>query len=216
MRDTGVRRLGRQFGLAAGLGGRHPFNAIRPMSTLTDLELLMQNARLRDELEPFWDDSVMAVDLDGMPTDLENRYLSSLLAWERAPVLPIAQWFSPPLELATPENLSDEELAGRLAKVFQQLFEQNVLLESTGHLSDRQLYRLIMRDILPAQEKRISDPDAGIRWQCYDPVEDEETWLRYYATAGEREDWAAETGLKLPPREKLPFPRRMPQDRVSI
>jgi len=214
MRETGVRRSGRQFGPAAGLGGRHPFNAIRPMSTLTDLELLMQNARLRDELEPFWDDSVMAVDLDGMPTDLENLYLSSLLAWERAPVLPIAQWFNPPLELPPPEQMGDTELGIRLDRVIRQLHEQNVLLESTGHLSDRQLYRLILRDILPAQEKRLLHPDAGIRWQCYDPIEDEETWLRYYATAGEREDWANETGLKLPPREQLPFPRRMPQDRA--
>jgi len=214
MRETGVRRSGRQFGPAAGLGGRHPLNAIRPMSTLTDFDLLMQNARLRDELEPYWDDSVMAVDLDGMSTDLENLYLSSLLAWERAPVLPIAQWFNPPLELPPPEQLGDTELAIRLERVIRQLHDQNVLLESTGHLSDRQLYRLISRDILPAQEKRLAHPDAGIRWQCYDPIEDEETWLRYYATTGEREDWANETGLKLPPREMLPFPRRMPQDKA--
>lgn len=186
------------------------------MSALTDIDLLMQNARLRDELEPFWDDSVMAVDLDGMPTDLENRYLSSLLAWERAPVLPIAQWFSPPLELPAPERLNDEELTAQLHQVIGRLYEQNVLLEATGHLSDRQLYSLILRDILPAQEKRISDPDAGIRWQCYDPVEDEETWLRFYASSGEREEWADETGLRLPPREQLPFPRRLPQDKARI
>lgn len=184
------------------------------MSTLTDLDLILHNAQLRDELEPFWDDSVVAVDLEGMPTDLENRYLTSLLAWERAPVLPIAEWFHPPLELPAPEKMGDEELRIRLTYAIRRLFEQNVLLEFTGHLSDRQLYCLILRDILPAQEKRLNLPDVGIRWQCYDPIADEETWLRFYATADEREQWAEETGLKLPPRERLPFPRQMPQERL--
>lgn len=184
------------------------------MSTLTDLDLILQNARLRDELEPYWDDSVVAVDLEGMPTDLENRYLSSLLAWERAPVLPIAEWFNPPLELPPPEQMGEEELRIRLTYAIRRLYEQNVLLEYTGHLSDRQLYCLILRDILPAQEKRLKLPDAGIHWQCYDPIADEETWLRFYATQGEREEWADETGLKLPPRERLPFPREI--DRKSV
>ncbi len=182
------------------------------MNTLTDLDLLLQNARLRDELEPYWDDAVMAVDLNGMSTDLENVYLSSLLAWERAPVLPISQWFSPPLELPKPELIGDTELRIRLQYAIRKLSEKNILLENTGHLSDRQLYCLILRDILPAQEKRLNLPEAGIRWQCYDPIEDEETWLRFYASAAEREDWAEETGLRLPPREALPFPRQMPQD----
>lgn len=184
----------------------------RPMGTLNELELILQNARLRDELEPYWDESVLAVDLEHMPTDQENRYLSSLLAWEKAPVLPIAQWFTPELTMIPPERLTDEELRMQLHQVIGRLYEQNVVLECTGHLSDRQLYCLILRDILSAQEKRLGTPESEIRWQCFDPVEDEETWLRFYATREEREAWADETGLRLPPREALPFPRRMPQD----
>ncbi len=33
-----------------------------------------------------------------------------MLAWERAPVLPIAHWFEPPLELPPPDTLTEEEL----------------------------------------------------------------------------------------------------------
>ncbi len=64
-----------------------------------DVEQLMLNARLRDELEPFLDESVDLVNVRDKPTEFENDYLASMLAWERAPVLRIAQWFSPQLEL---------------------------------------------------------------------------------------------------------------------
>ena len=178
----------------------------------SELDLLMQNARLRDELEPFWDDSVVAIDLERMTTDLENQYLSSLLAWERAPVLPICQWFQPELIMPAPDRLSEDELRMQMHQVIGRLYEQNVLLECTGHLADLQLYCLIMRDILQAQEKHVGTPDSVLRWQCYDPVEDEETWLRFYASIDERNAWSDETGLRLPPIERLPFPRRMPQD----
>ena len=64
---------------------------------MSDLDLLMQNARLRDEMEPFLDESVYLVDLDKMDVRKENDFLTSLLAWEKAPVLPISQWFEPAL-----------------------------------------------------------------------------------------------------------------------
>lgn len=179
---------------------------------MKEIELIIQNAALRDELEPFYDDSIFAVDLDHMSTQSENQYLASLLAWERAPVLPISKWFEPELVMPPMDALDDDALHAQLHQVIGRLYEKNIELECTGHLSDRQLYGLILRDILPAQEKRLGLSDAILRWQCLDSIQDEESWLRFYATAEERDEWAAQTGLRLPPRERLPFPRRMPQD----
>lgn len=179
---------------------------------MNEIDLLIQNATLRDELEPYYDDSLCAVDLEHMSTQSENQYLQSLLAWERAPVLPISQWFEPELCMAPMEHLDDDTLHSQLHQVIGRLYEKNIELECTGHLSDRQLYGLIMRDILPSQEKRLGLSDAVLRWQCLDPIQDEESWLRFYATPDERSEWAAQTGLRLPPRERLPFSRRMPQD----
>ncbi len=181
---------------------------------MNELELILENAHLRDELEPFLDESLLAIDLNQMSTQIENQYLTSLLAWERAPVLPISQWFEPELKMTAPQHLDDEQMRLQLHQVIGQLFQKNILLECTEHLSDRQLYCLILRDILPAQEKRVGLDDSIIRWQCLDPVEDEESWLRYYASTGEREQWADETGLRLPPKQELPFPRIMPQQRT--
>lgn len=180
------------------------------MTRLEELELLLQNARLRDELEPFHDEALEAVNTRQMSTAEENHYLSSLLAWERAPVLPISRWFEPELVLPPHETLDDPGVARELERVTGLLATRNIVLQSTGHLSNRQLYAMICRDILPAQEKRLTDPPAHIVWQCLDPARDEEAWLRFYATDEEREQWWLENGLRLPPREPLPFPRDLP------
>lgn len=179
---------------------------------MSEIELLLKNALLRDEIEPFLDESLYVVDLDGMSTDNENDYLASMLAWERAPVLPISHWFEPELVMPRYNLLSENELKQQLYQVIGRLFEKNITLELTGHLSDRQLYCLIARDILPVEEKRLNSSRACVRWQCIDPVIEEETWLRFYATADDRSAWSQETGLKLPPHESIPFPRKLPQD----
>lgn len=178
---------------------------------MSNVDLLMQNARLRDEMEPYLDESVYLVDLDRMSVRRENEFLTSLLAWEKAPVLPIAHWFEPQLELPDPTLLSDLETHQQLHQIIGRLYEKNILLVHTDHLSDRQLYCLIARNILPAQEKKVLLSGKYLKWQCLDIVEDEESWLRFYASIEDRERWFEETGLRLPPREPIPFPRKLPQ-----
>ena len=178
---------------------------------MSEVDLILQNARLRDEIEPFLDESLDVVDLNSMSTRTENEYLASMLAWEKAPVLPISQWFEPMLTMPHHESLTDDQLKQELYQVIGRLYEKNITLNMTEHLSDRQLYCLITRDILPSQEKRITSDENNIRWQCLDPVIEEETWLRYYATEDDREIWQLDTGLALPPKEPFPFPRKLPQ-----
>lgn len=180
---------------------------------MNEVDELMLNAELRNELERYFDESLVVIDTDRMSTHFENEYLSSILAWERAPSLPICQWFEPTLVLPPHDTLSDQELYERLHRTLQMLFERNIVLDFTGHLSDRQLYCLIARDILPEREKRLSLANTYLHWQCIDPLVEEENWLRFYADDDERRTWQAETGLALPPVEPLPFPRNVPRRR---
>ena len=129
-----------------------------PNSTPEEVDQLMLNARLRDELEPFLDESVHMFDSQRMPTQKENEFLESMLAWERAPVLPISRWFEPEMKLPAPDKLSDAELHDVLEEAIEQLYSQRVVLDFTEHLSDRQLYCLIYRDILPSPEKKVDLP----------------------------------------------------------
>ncbi len=176
---------------------------------IDEIDLLMDNARLRDELEPYIDESVCNAASAKMPLQVENEYLASMLAWERAPAMPIAQWFSPPLELPHPDRVEPAQLHDLLWRVIGQLHSVRVVLECTDHLSDRQLYTMIYRDILPCCEKKVDLPRNYLHWHCLDDA-DEETWLRYYASAVERRRWQEEFQLDPPPSEPAPYPRQMP------
>lgn len=184
-------------------------NSQRPTSD--DVDQLLLNARLRDELEPFLDESIALVNVRQMPTPMENEFLASMLAWERAPVLPISKWFQPELILPSPDSLDGPQLREMLWDTIHRLYDQRIVLDFTDHLTDRQLYCLIYRDILPSPEKKIDLPRNFLHWHCLDASEDTDTWLRYYASPPERRGWSEETGLPLPPSESPPYPRKMPR-----
>ncbi len=176
-----------------------------------EVEHLLRNAQLRDELEPYLDEAVMHLNHEAVPTPVENEFLASMLAWERAPILPIYQWFSPDLTLPPPDKLSDEEVSELLWDVIGKLFEKRVVLDFTDHLTDRELYCLIWRNILPSPEKRIENSSSFLHWDCSDASGDAELWLRFYASPEEREQWAEDFGHELPPHEEPPYRRDLPK-----
>lgn len=183
----------------------------RRRSTHNEVDDLLINAGLRNELEPFFDESIERLDRQALSTRQENEYLASMLAWERAPALPISQWFQPALELPHPGSLDDEQLHTLLWETIHRLYAERIVLDFTDHLSDRQLYSLIYRDILPAHEKKIDSSRHYLHWDCADVGGDPTVWLRYYATPEERENWSFETGELLPAAETPPYPRQLPK-----
>jgi len=182
-----------------------------PMTHPDEVDHLLRNAQLRDELEPFSDEAVQTLDMRRVPTPIENEFLASMLAWERAPVLPISQWFTPELRLPAPETLTDEQVHDLLWRTIHELFEKRIVLDFTDHLSDRQLYRLIYRDILPSPEKKIEDSRNYLHWDCAGAGDDPEIWLRYYATEEDRMNWLETADAPLPPSEPPPYPRQVPR-----
>ena len=182
-----------------------------PHSHSREVDELLLNARLRDELEPFLDESVHILDCRRLPTSDENEFLAQMLAWERAPVLPISKWFDPELILPPPDQLDDQRLRTLLTQTIERLYSRRIVLDFTDHLSDRQLYCLILRDILPSPEKKLDLPRNYLHWHFLDVESQPEIWLAYYASDDERELWASETGQPLPPRHQPPYPRRMPR-----
>jgi len=176
-----------------------------------EVEHLLLNAELRDELESLADESLIRLNTRHLPTPVENEFLASLLAWEHAPVLPIARWFEPELRLPAPERLADAQLSQLLRETIHKLFEKRIVLDFTDHLSDRQLYGLIYHDILPAHEKKIESSRHFLHWDCANVTDDPETWLRYYASAEDRENWALETGETPPDPVHPPYCRNLPR-----
>ena len=174
---------------------------------IDEVDLMMDNARLRDELEPYRDESIDDHSVKRMPLQTENEYLASMLAWERAPALPISCWFSPPLQLPAPDSLDEAELQVLLLDTAHALYKKNVILRFTDHLCDRDLYKIIYRDILPSCEKKVDVPGKSLEWRC---VEDDETWLRFYAGPVDRRRFQEDHDINLPPTEEPQFKRHLP------
>lgn len=184
-------------------------NTVQPMD---DVEELIRNAELRTELEPYYDEAISRVDVKSWSLESENAFLASMLDWERAPVLPIRDWFNPPLQLPPVSLLSDQQVRDNLNQVIERLYEQGVILDYTDHLTDRELYVTILQDILPIWEKKIDNPTLFHHWDCCnrDDVDGEETWLMYYASEEDRELWLETHDSPLPPRLTPPHCRHLP------
>lgn len=191
--------------------GIKPGMAIARYPEPDEIDCLLRNAELRDEIEPYLDESIFEIDFRTLPTEAENRFLESMIAWEKAALEPIARWFDPPLALQPACTLDEDQLRERLWETIERLFEKRIVLDFTDHLSDRDLYVLIRRDILPASVKRVELPDNFVHWDC-SAVETEEptTWLTFYATDAERDQWRLEEGRDPPPRQVPPHPRALP------
>ncbi len=186
------------------------YNPRRPQPD--EVEQLLWNAELRDELERYFDESISRINVQHLTLAAENEFLACMLAWEQAPVLPIYRWFESELRPPRPEVLDDEDLHSILWDVVAKLFEKQIVLDFTDHLTDRGLYTLIFRDILPAREKKLDRPGNFLHWDCTGPGSDPEIWLRYYATAEQREDWATTYRQPLPPSVPPPHPRKLPHE----
>jgi len=177
-----------------------------------DVEELLRNAELREELEPYFDEAISRVNGLRWPIRVENEYLAAMLAWEMAPVLPIYKWFDPELRPPRPDTLTDEQLHEILWDLIYRLYEKRIVLDFTDHLSDRELYTLIYRHILPSREKKLEQATHYIHWDCSAADGDPEVWLRYYASEAERQAWATRYGQPLPPKCLPPYPRELPRD----
>lgn len=176
-----------------------------------EVEHLLRNAQLRDALDPYLDEAYVSINAHRLPTPVENKWLESMLAWERAPITPIAQWFEPALSIPAPESLDDDELHERLWDTIQKLFDKRIVLDFTDHLSDRQLYTIIFRDILSSPEKCFDRGENYLHWDCADTAVNPEVYLRYYASEEERTQWLETEEDPLPPVEPPPYPRKLPR-----
>ena len=179
-----------------------------------DVDEMLRNAELRSELEPYFDESISSVNVQHISLHSENEYLAAMLEWEMAPVVPIYRWFEPELRPPHSSRLDDKDISKILGDIIASLYEKEIVLDFTDHLSDRELYQVICQDILPSREKKIDKRRGALHWDCsyIGGVSDPTAWLTYYAGDEDRDDWAERYGLPLPEKELPSYPRSMPQD----
>lgn len=113
------------------------------------------------------------------------------------------------VDIPDESKLADGELHDRLWTLLRAMSEIGLYVESTDHLSDRELYRYLVENAL-VEETILSDGlDGG--W-FLSPIggcseEDIEIYLRYYADDEERESFRTDGDEPLPPKESKPWDR---------
>src|ERR1019366_6383681 len=106
--------------------------------------------------------------------------------------------------------LDDDSLHAKLWEIINAMAAVAMYVESTDHMSDRELYRYLITDAL-REETILPTPGSGGGWHI-SPIgggsdEDNEIYLRYYADDETREQWHRDFGEILPTKEKPPFDR---------
>jgi hypothetical protein len=108
--------------------------------------------------------------------------------------------------------LTDEQLATKLQEVIVRLAGLRTYLHSTDHLSDRELYAALWRDVLDESvSAAMVDDSAGAHIIDLVGSGSEEhmtLYLKYYADDRSRQRWQKDfPDYTMPPHEELPYDR---------
>jgi hypothetical protein len=137
--------------------------------------------------------------------DLER--LDSFLDGTEPGDIPLAVLRERGIEMPDDATLDDEDVHRRLGEVIVAMKAIGLLIEFADHLSDRQLYRYL-GEALQEETMLTDDPNCACHlsplWSGSE--DDNEVFLRYYASDEERRRFA-EDGVTVPPKEPLPFDR---------
>lgn len=152
------------------------------------------------------------------PPEVSAQFWRSVAAYEMAPwVTHFQQLEEAGIELPPPESLDDRALTTKLWEVIDGLACLRVFLSQTDHLSDRELYDELWRDLLREPTKDLPLDDS-FAWHIdllgSGSEEDTHLYMKYYADEDWRQHWHASfPDDPVPDRVEPPFQRdrRLPR-----
>ena len=153
---------------------------------------------------------------DGDPR-LEEAFLENVLTVEKHGfVCPLDTLARDGFDLPPPDQLADATLTARLQELIAELARRRLFLDSTDHLSDRELYSWLVTDALREELMGFGLPFGNCHLDVLGSCSEEDIILqmRYYAEDAERARWAKDfPDFPMPPKEKPPYDRdrQLPQ-----
>jgi hypothetical protein len=173
--------------------------------------------KLRERIEELGGGEAVFQGESDLPEEIEEVFLEHVLAFEEGhTVTPIAALSDGGLTFPVPDELEDAELSTKLWELIHGLALLGVYLHSTNHLSDRQLYELLLNDVLLEETVLFPEnPDYGYHIDMIGSGsrEDVMTFLKYYASEEDRAEWMEELDGQVPAHEDPPHNRdhRLPK-----
>ena len=147
---------------------------------------------------------------DDLSLDIQEAFWERVVAFEKAtPVSLIDLLHENGMSVAAPVELNDAELSRILSELFETLAILRVFIENTNHLSDRQLYEVLL-NILQEPRYIPQDNDSACHLDLLGGCceEDNHIYLKYYADEAYRQWWKREwPNDLLPEKETPPFDR---------
>ena len=159
-----------------------------------------------------------------VPLDIQRQFWKNVVSFESAPRKVRREILAEDgITAPTAAGLSDAELTVELWRLIRALAGRRVYLDSTDHLSDRELYKMLVERVLEEQTE-VLPPEAG--WNCHvsiheygEPGDDDGTniYLRYYAGEETRARWAKQFPGEIPAHCEPPYDRdrHLPQSSAS-
>jgi hypothetical protein len=176
------------------------------------VEHIFRITELKGEVERLSDGEIVVWESPDIPADVEEQFWEQVVAYESATMISYRERLSRDgIALPSPDEMTDAELTTALTDVIMALADHHIYLSSTDHLSNRELYTLLLVDTLSEEGPDIPATDVmvyHIDLVSSGSEEDVELWLRYYADDDARRHWV-ETWpeYSLPPHEQLPYDR---------
>jgi hypothetical protein len=155
---------------------------------------------------------MIAWESDTLSPKQREQFWRRVVEYETAPsTTHFQQLIATGLELPAPDVVSDEEVTSHLSALISGLARIQVYITNTDHLSDRELYEVLWRDVL-RDEIPLLPEDPGGAWHIDllggGGEADIHLHLKYYADEALRRQWLADfPDYDLPPHENAPYDR---------
>jgi len=176
-------------------------------------------AKLREEIKKLGGNTMS---IEDMPADMEEEFLRHVLEYETAEPISLFRLLeNSGLKLLVPGSLTDDDLRPKLKETIERMSSLGAYLLHTNHLSDRELYEYLYNDGL--REEAVLFPENPSYAYMIDLTgsgseEDNQIYLKYYADAEHRIQWALDWPDDIiPDHENPPFDRdrHLPQSPIG-
>jgi hypothetical protein len=168
--------------------------------------------RLKAQAAAAADGRMVVSESDRLDPGLQEQFWRQVVEFETAGTTDLVKELKATgVDVPDPGSLNDEALHCALWTTIAALGRMRVYLDQTDHLSDRELYTLLWRDLLPEEMPALAVDDGSV-WHI-DILggwseEDTALYLKYYANEKSRQLWRADfPDYDLPDRENLPYDR---------